>query len=170
MKLLALFAVVGLIVSALLHLVTFTGVDCSGFSALIFPLGAGVFVVWIPTVFASKNLQSDKQKDFWKVALARFPKWLPKVLGVLAAYMIFNFIFTIVVLKHGGGPRIVNGEKILQSHGQFIKKLTDEEYVAQKGYDLRIVTGHTMMFYCAAALVLSARARQAKSRKLKAEN
>src|SRR5436190_18632999 len=77
-KFLALIAVVGFIVSALAHLITFTGVDCSGFTAIIFPLVIVLFVVWIPTVYASKNFKSEKDKDFWKVALARFPKWFGK--------------------------------------------------------------------------------------------
>lgn len=158
MKALAGIAVIGFLVSGAAHILSFTAVDLERALPSVFLLHIGIFVVWIPAVFAANKLTREQgQKDFLKVLRQCCPVWLVRLCGGLFCYALFNFIFTIAVLKQGGGPSISNGEKVLSSHGRVIKKLTDDEYRRHQSYDIRLFSGHWMIFYLTAALILHTR-------------
>lgn len=164
MYFLLIIAVAGLALSAIAHFLTFAGIDPENIFPWVWLLHIGIFVVWIPTVLISKKLtDKSSRKDAWKEAVKYSPAWMTKLCGVLFAYVFFNFFFTIFVLNKGGVPSVINGEKVLHSHGKIIRKLTDEEYERHKAYGVRTFSGHWMLFYGVAATVLLSDVRRRSS-------
>src|SRR5690349_3619001 len=146
MKALAAVAAIGFGLSAAAHLLSFCAIDLGKIFPAVWLLHVGIFVVWIPAVLISRKLIAQtNRKDSWKAMSAWAPPWMGKLCGVLFAYAFFNFFFTLLVLKKSGSPGIVNGEKVLQSHGRIIQKLSEDEYRRHQAYDIRVFSGHWMV-------------------------
>src|SRR5438270_10338204 len=72
------------------------------FQAFGFKLFGGIFIVWIPTVFAMNRLSREfKQKDIWRAALRGCPNWMRKGLWWLWGYAFFA-AFALPLLSGGG--------------------------------------------------------------------
>ncbi len=144
-----ILALIGFALSLIVHGLTFVGVDPLQHFPYVWVLHIGIFVVWIPAVWISKQTKTS-----WKSLTKPFPFWMKPLPGILFAYMFFNFFFTIFVLQKGGSPSMINGEKVLQSHHKIIKKLSEEEYHLHQAYEVRTFSGHWLLFYGYAALML----------------
>ena len=47
----------------------------------------GLFVVWVPAIFASNHLSKEfKQDHFWRATLRGCPKWMQTAFGVVCVY------------------------------------------------------------------------------------
>jgi hypothetical protein len=122
-------AVAGLVLSLVAHVAALLGLPQPMGSAA-WALHAGIIVVWLPAVLASRRLGVDpKSKDFWKVALRGCPPWVGWVTGGFFAYAVVNFLVFFVGGRGGGGlgaqPAVFRG-----------------------------FSGHWMAFYSAAAAML----------------
>ncbi len=161
MQIFFILAVTGLVLSALAHLLTFCGVNPEQAFPWIWMLHIGIFVVWIPTVLVGNGVRTrSKKKDLWNAAAGYSPRWLNRLCGCLFIYAFFNFFFTIFALNKGGVPGVINGEKVLHSHGTVIRKLSDEEYELHRAYTVRTFSGHWMVFYGIATTVLLSEIRR----------
>jgi hypothetical protein len=99
-------AAVGLALSVLSHLATFFGKQ-GPLGDYAFVLHVGVFVVWLPTVFASSGLTSGFQrKDFWKASLRGCPPWMRYMVYGFLGYAVLNFVIFMANAppKGGSGP------------------------------------------------------------------
>jgi hypothetical protein len=87
----SLLALLGFGASVVAHLAGYAGIDRPfGFNP--WPLHGGIFVVWIPTVFASMQLSKDfPQKDMWKAVLRGCPKWMQYSVYGLFGYATLSF-------------------------------------------------------------------------------
>ena len=145
-KTIIIIAVIGLMVSAILHLSTFFGVNPMQELPCIWIFHIMVFVVWSPMV---SLLSKNKRNDSWKIATRNVPRWIKIMALFLFIYALFNFFFTSFILNDSGVPSELNGKKVLHSHGNIIKELTDEEYEKHSAYGIRGFSGHWMLFYFA---------------------
>jgi hypothetical protein len=69
-------AAVGLVLSLFVHVTALFGLS-NGLGGAAWGLHIGIFMVWIPAVFAAIRLtRSARQRDFWKVALRGCPSWM----------------------------------------------------------------------------------------------
>ncbi len=154
MTLFMMLAALGFIASFLVHVSTFAGLNPSAIPG-IWGLHIGIFVVFLPALICGKKFEAeDSTKDFWQVALRYIPAWLPVLVGLFFAYTFFNFFFTIFVLLEGGGPHIVDGQYVLSNHGEIIRQLTEAEYIKCHAYEIRLFSGHWMVFYLSSFAVL----------------
>jgi hypothetical protein len=150
-----LIAVFGLAASVVTHFSTFFGINPQRAFPAVWMLHILIFVVWIPTIISSsKAYKKQNRKDFWKVAMANSPGWMKTLTAILFAYAFFNFFFTVLVLNEGGTPSEIDGRKVLQSHGNIKRELTDEEYDQHQAYVIRGFSGHWMIFYAVGMTVL----------------
>lgn len=95
-------------------------------------LHVGVFVVWLPAVFVSKQLTANvKKKDFWRAALRGCPYWMRALTAIFFFYAIINFILFACRLP----PK--------KAH------LAADSPIAVRGF-----SGHWMAFYSAGAAML----------------
>ena len=155
MKVFFVLAVLGLILSLTAHLATFVGIDPMQVCPWVWFLHMGIFVVWIPVVFLSNRCTKDqRKKDHLQVAMQNSPAWMQKLVGPLFTYVLFNFFFTIFFLQGGYTPRQVNGQFSLTDHGKLVRNITQAEYHRQQAYQVRAFSGHWILFYALASLVL----------------
>jgi hypothetical protein len=124
--LLLVLAAVGLVASFTVHALAWAGVRVPG--AML--LGFGLFVVWVPTVLISTRLTRESpRKDFWKAALRGCPRWATRGTMALFAYALVNFAsFMFLPRERGQSPSAAE--------------------------EVRLFSGHLMVFYAVAAAVL----------------
>jgi len=120
----------GLVLSAASHIAAVLGTQ-GPLGNFAFVLHIGIFVVWIPAVFAANRLvRNVPRKDFWKAALRGCPDWMKYMTYAFVGYAILNFAFFIssAPTQGRGGP------------------MSPE--------DVRGFSGHWMAFYSAALAIL----------------
>ncbi|HEY0457146.1 MAG TPA: hypothetical protein VGE41_12280 [Verrucomicrobiae bacterium] len=130
-----LLAACGLVLSFAAHCMALAGVSIPGG---VWVLHVGIFVVWIPTILASRQMtRYANRKDFWKVVLAGCPIWMRRAFYVLFVYATLNFIvFFATTLRQ---PKQQKG---------------DAPPSVIRGF-----SGHWMVFYSAAFAILYSRIR-----------
>ena len=117
-------AVVGLIASVIVHISSILGLP-QPFGSAAWGLHVGIFLVWLPAIIVAQRLaKGAKQSDFWKAVLRGCPPWMRRGFYVLFAYAFINFFLNIAL-----GP--------------------DSE-----SDNLRLFSGHWMLFYYAGMAML----------------
>ena len=155
MKTLLIIATGGFIFSLTAHLASFLGIDPQAVFPPIWLLHIGIFVVWIPTVFLLRKIfRKTGREGFWKVAVRNAPFWMQALCIFFLLYTFFNFTNNLFALNQEGVPTIVDGKKVLQSHGEVLKELTDEEFFRYQAYTFRASSGHWMVFYIVSMTIL----------------
>lgn len=131
-----LLAGCGLVLSFVVHGMALAGVRIPG-GGLVWVLHAGIFVVFLPTVFVFNQMTRHvSRKDGWKVALAGCPVWMRRAGGVLFAYAILNFMLFMV-------------NTATQPKEPKKSKMSETPLAVIRGF-----SGHWMLFYGAAFAVL----------------
>ena len=104
---LMLYATCGLVLSLVVHILSFFGIQVGG-KTLFFGLHIGIFPVWIPVVLISKKMFGGARRlDFWKVALSGCPPWMKYMTYGFFIYAFVNFaIFFILTTTH---PQVLGG-------------------------------------------------------------
>ena len=129
---LAVLAAAGFCVSLLVHLAAWAGIAPP---TAAWALHIGIFVIWLPAVFASQRLTKDfKQREFWTAALRGAPPWASTALKWLTGYALVNFLL-------------------------FIFQTTQASGAPSAALEARGFSGHWMIFYGAGAAVLYSAAR-----------
>jgi hypothetical protein len=92
MLLLIVYAMVGLLVSLAVHVLSYTGAP-SGADALFFALHVGVFPLWIPVcLITRKQARGNQDSVNWEVTLAGAPVWMRYVCYAFFWYALINFL------------------------------------------------------------------------------
>jgi len=145
---LLLLALAGFTLSLLAHILSFFNVDIQSEYPYVWLLHIGIFVVFIPAIIFQKKGQNN---DIFK----SIPLNLKTLVTVLFIYAFFNFFFTIFVLKQGGcNPVSENGTYYLKNKGHIVREISETEYEKQRAYDVRLFSGHWMLFYLFGAAML----------------
>lgn len=158
-----LLAAAGFLLSAVMHIGTFIGVNFDAMVPFPFGLHIGIFIVFLPAIIVSiKDLKkaginsnkAESQLEIWKRSTKFAPTWMKFLPLLLIPYVLFNFFFTGSILMQWGGPSIIDGQKVLSSHGTIIRVLTDDEFFTQTLYEIRLFSGHWMALYATAWVLL----------------
>jgi hypothetical protein len=167
MRIFLVLAALGLVVSLAVHLSTFVGLNPSPHSPVML-LHLGIFVVFLPAILtANRAMKGRSKNDAWKLATTFAPAWLRRFVAVSFVYALLNF-FLFFLLSERGQPAIVQGEMVLQNHGQVIRRLNAVEFAKQQAYVVRGFSGHWILFYGASLMMIVVgdrirRAREADS-------
>lgn len=140
----AFIALVGFILSLVVHISALFGIDFSDHLPFILVLTIGVFVVYAPFVISSQIHLGERPK-FSKIRDS-FPNWVIVIGIALFIYMFINFVL-VMVATEGGSPDIWNDKYVLHSHGTLIRELTQAEYSFFKANEIRGLSGHLLFFY-----------------------
>ncbi len=148
---------IGLFLSLLVHIPLFIGLNTQDSFINPFILHAGIFIVFIPSlfIFLTENKEkTDKEGRVnpMKTLYDESPKLLLGIVSIMYFYAIINFVIFIMTMN--GSPSNHDGKYILNSHGTIIKELSYEEYKYYRRLEIKGFSGHWMLFY-AAALLLS---------------
>jgi len=152
-----LVAVVGFVISAAVHLLALSGADVLARFPQVWLLHIGIFVVFLPYVFASRKMLGARPT----LALIRtqFPDWVVMIGLCLFAYTIANFVLFLLAVP--GNPEIQEGKFLLVNHGRVLRELTADEYAALRTQHIRGFSGHWMFFYFVPAVYFLLRKQQA---------
>jgi len=163
-KFLFFFAVIAWISGLLVHILSLADVDVAGNLPFVWILHIGIFVVWIPMILHLRKNEELKQfrqlskqdrtnsASFINIIFKQTPTWLKTIAIAGFFYAMINFF--IFSISESGNAAIRDGHYVLQSHGQFIRTLTEQEYHHFKANEVRGFSGHWIAFYGVAAAIL----------------
>ena len=160
-------AVAGFTAAAVLNAITWLPIDVSGLTGLWVLLFIGIFPVWFPVVLIlareQKTLRTAAGRTrwygfgpslSWRAMFVGVPRWVLVLGVVLVAYVGVNFFASLSLLP--GQPEASGGAYYFNNHGSHIP--TDiHGYLDGLRYQMRIFTGHPMIFYGVAALTMYGR-------------
>jgi hypothetical protein len=139
------FAVAGLVASVIAHVSTFLGVDPQEVFPPVWLLHFGIFAVGIPLAIL------QKRDNVGRSFTALFsPKWMRTGLQVLFVYTVFNFFSN---MQSGQARSGSHGYQIV-SHGRVVQQLDEAGYHRARAREVRVFSGHWMLFYGAMAMIL----------------
>lgn len=125
---------------------------CSFFGApvdMIMPWFIPVFLGWMVLlvhIWAIEYPASRKPSFAWKGFARGMPNWVAPLSWILQLFFIANFVWLAVHFGMGA-PAIMDGQYVLDSHGQILKVLTHAEYFTLKEVELRTFAALMVFFY-----------------------
>lgn len=150
------------LVSALLslaaHLATFTSLganqDFLSYSlGLLLMLVVLLFVTWPTIVWLWRRMP---KRNMVSEIFGGIPRWMKVSVVTLFVYFVVNFILC-RSLTDGGLPVVLkDGRHVLQSGDKIIRELNPEQFAWAQGYQVRLLTGHLLVFYSLAVLAIRA--------------
>jgi hypothetical protein len=144
-------ALVGLAISAVVHVMAYTGGGPSLF--LVLPLHIGLFVPFGAGVIGlGTGNPGVGGAAAWRMVARHTPAWA--FLGVvgLLFYAFANF-FISMSLMQGGSPQEAEGRYVLADRGHVLREITAEEFTRLRSYETRLFSGHWLAFYAAGAVM-----------------
>jgi hypothetical protein len=143
-RLIGSMAAVGFLASVAVHISALAGMDVAAAFPAVWALHAGIFAVFVPFILAARKEYGGR------VTLTNASKDLPPSVvafgAALFAYAVVNF--GISIIQTGGGNAVQQGAQyVLKVHGAVVRTLTLAEYSALKATEVRLFSGHWMVFY-----------------------
>ncbi len=147
------FAAALLLVSFVVHVSTFLGIDpIAKWPGVMFTHLAVMLSCIVAASYASRaggKVPGDQDRVFKSA-----PRW-PRILtGVLFVYALLNFVISIA-LNEGRNPSERDGKYVLHSHGSVIREISETEFHQHQAYVARAFSGYWTMFSCAALTMFS---------------
>ena len=140
-KVVAIAAAPGLIAGIYIFIASFFGLTMDKLGAKAILLHIGIFVLFIPLVVVERW---SKGGDPFRGK----PRWVVRSMQML--FLLFVTVFlAFLALSHAASPEIVNGEYVLNSHGTIVGYISRRDYLALKGWELRLFASGWMVFYYA---------------------
>ena len=167
-------AVCGFAVAAVLNAITWLPIDVSGLTPVWVALFIGIFPVWLVAILVISPEARDswatqgprrwyqaRRSLSWRQIVRGVPPWMLAVGVVVVVYVFANFFASIALLP--GQPEATGGQYYFDVHGRHVA--TDlPGYLEGLRREMRIFTGHPMVFYGVAALVMYGRRRPLATR------
>ncbi len=141
-NLISILALLGFVMSLLVHISAAAGVPVHVYFPFVWALHIGIFAVFWPAILISKNLH--RSRDFWRA----LPRPFAVVVGILFAYTFLNFTSGTATMKNGEWN--VSPD---QSTYTFTPKglapeiSTRKEYMHEQAAEDKLFSGHWMLFY-----------------------
>jgi hypothetical protein len=160
-------SIVGLSLAAVLNAVTWLPIDVSSMTPVWVALFVCIFPIYLPVVLIWRGEQKAYRESStprlwslfrprlpWRDFFVGVPAWILLVGGLIVVYVGANFFVSMGLLP--GQPQNVDGHYYFDQHGLRIP--TDRSgYLAGLRYQMRLFTGHPMIFYGLAALTMYGR-------------
>ena len=143
-RILGVFAFLGLILSLAVHVSALLGIDVSAKIPFVWLLHIGVFLVFVPFVFASRKVLGDKPTLSHIRTL--LPSWVVAVGAFIVVYAMVNFLL-FFLRTQGGNAAIQDGHFVLLEHGRLIRELSESEYTSFRVNHVRGFSGHWLALY-----------------------
>jgi len=153
-----LVALVGFVISAAVHLLAVSGVDVLARYPDAWMLHIGVFIVFVPYVFARRKTLGARP-TLTRIR-AQFPDWVVAIGLCLFAYTIANFLLFMLHAAPNGNPEIQEGKYLLVNHGRIVREVTATEYASLRSQQIRGFSGHWMFFYFVSSAYFLLRKRE----------
>jgi hypothetical protein len=140
---------VSALICAGVHISTFFGYAYYPVLLFVFLL----FIVWPTIVWMWRRMP---KRNLVSEIFGAIPRWMKITTAGLFAYVFLNY-FLCRALNDGGQPiRLPDHRYVLQNGEQIIRVLTEKEYAWAQAYQVRMLTGHLLVFYGLAVLAIKA--------------
>jgi hypothetical protein len=168
-----IIATVGLVFSLLVHLSIVTWLLVRYLAPLAQPLNIGIFIVFLPALFAVTQSDSYEQlkkrgahrlKDLFAIMISPSPLWLKITPLCFLAYTIFNVIATFLGDSAFETVKIAD-QYLLIKNGEVIKEVTRKTFWELRAQQLRVFSGHWMFFYSVSMLLLYTQSKKPTKRR-----
>ena len=160
-------ALAGAAVAAVLNAITWLPIDVAGLTTVWAVLFAGVFPVFFAAILVISREQRLRRERMgpvpwwrsgrqfsWRDVFTGAPRWAVILLVIVVAYVYINFFVGVALLP--GQPETLGGRYYFNNHGSQIA--TDlAGYLQGLRLQMRLFTGHPMVFYGIAALAMFGR-------------
>src|SRR4051812_26642823 len=149
LRILFFLSLLGAAACAAAHALTFASM--AFYPVLIFvPL---LFVVWPLVIW---QLRRIPRKNLFSEIFADIPRWMKIGTAVLLVYVFANF-FLCLKLNGGGEPvRLAENRLVLKAHDKILRDLSPAEFKHAQAVQVRLLTGHLLVFYALAAFAVYA--------------
>jgi hypothetical protein len=142
---LAIISICGLLASIVIYVQSYRGATMDGIARWAILLHIGIFVLLVPMY--AMEYPAVKQRSFFLKGFARgMPKWVVPGIRSLGLFFAIHLVL-FLVQSHAAVPEVMNGEYVLNDHGKIVRALTQSEYYAQKGAELRLFATGWLFFY-----------------------
>ena len=137
---------------AAIHGLTFTGV---AFSPVIFVVlllfVALLFVLWPLVIWRWRR---TPRRNLVSEVFGNIPRWMKYLAGALLVYAFANY-YVCRALNDGGEPaRLNDGRLVLQAGARRVRELSPAEYRAAQTVQVRLLSGHLLVFFGLAVIVV----------------
>ena len=155
-------ALAGAAVAAVLNAISWLPIDVAGLTTICALLFAGAFPVFFAAILVIGHQQRLRRERMgpvpwwrsgrqfsWRDVLTGAPRWAVILFVIVVAYVYINFFAGVALLP--GQPETTDGQYHFNNHGSQIA--TDlAGYLQGLRVQMRLLTGHPMVFYGVAAL------------------
>ena len=137
---------------AAVHVLTFTGVAFPPAIFLVLLLFVALlFVVWPLAIWRWRRLP---RRNLVSEVFGNIPRWMKYLTGALLVYAFVNF-YACRALNDGGEPaRLADGRLVLQTKAGLGRELSPEEFRAAQAVQVRLLSGHLLVFFGLAVIVV----------------
>jgi hypothetical protein len=151
-------AVIGFILSLFVHLSTYLGITMA--LDYVWPLHAGIFIVFFPALILMNRSDPDNRKLF-AFGMGKSPFWFKLMCLIFLIYGVFCFVFIQGWRMDGGSPSLIYGKYLLTEHGKTLRELTEAEFWHFKIIEARAWSGPWMAIYLVLTSILYTQVREA---------
>jgi hypothetical protein len=160
LRLCGILAVVGFVISLLVHASTFFGVVPPKMTFLLHFGAIVIFIVavldWTRVAMSRRTTRSMAEARRAHAELSRqsiraVPTWIKVVCVLCFAYTALNFVLLFVNME-GGAPGNEGNHYYLHIHGKKVRDLTADQFHQMEAYEVRGFSGHWMLFYLISAV------------------
>jgi hypothetical protein len=158
-----LASIAGILACVSINILAISGIFVPKGIGFIFLLMAGMTFVFVPAVLKLNKRKKERAiqpikgikgfKEQQKIAKEEMLRsWSPLPIGlkalmiIVTAYGFANF-FLMIYLMGDYHAEYENGNYFLESHGKFLRNITESEYTQNKAYQSSMFTGHIAIFY-----------------------
>jgi len=152
------------VLDAAINIAGWRGVDVGERYPFFWLIYIVLFIVWIPAVvLQNRPSNSGGKKSGATPSMAPYaPWWLRMLTSALAVYLAINVVLFIATKPSGSPAQDGKGGYVLLEHGRVIRAITPAEYHLYKAHEVRAISGHTLVFFSAALMVLVSARRQSQ--------
>lgn len=144
-RILAALAGCGLFASVIAYIGSYIGTTMDSVFRWAILLHIGIFVLLLP-MYMLEYSTVKARSFFWKGFSRGMPSWVIPTIKLLGVFFAIHFLL-FLIQSHAASPQVVNGQYVLDNHGQIVKVLTQREYFRLKGAELRLFATAWMFFY-----------------------
>jgi hypothetical protein len=164
MILLLLLAILGFCASAVVHGSSFLDPMPVGMDRA-WPLHIGIFLVFIPMLLMQRRRSGTARPRSLPEAFPHAPRWMVLAVGALGAYAVVNFVAGMLLLGAFSGEKIVdqNGQHVALRNRAVARTVGEAEYQQHQAREVRLFSGHWMLFYWVAAVGIADGLRRRKA-------
>lgn len=157
-----LFSLAGFGLALVVHIGAFSGVSVTDRIPVTFALHLGMFVAVLPLfLLVSSRRPAKSGQGRWSELFHGHPPWVLGLTYALLAYAVVNFAAGFIASR-GGVPTIVDGQPVVESHGQVVRQLSPEEYERHQALETRAFSALWLFFYGIPLLYLGFGRREKK--------